>query len=289
LDLRYRRTVIWRVIPVAILLALAVTGGGASAQSACPGTEYTGPTTGSVVILPKGTPVAEHHQVQLTFTGQNQGEVVPGSASFELDGPGGHLTLPGGEDGAAKWTVPAAGHYEISAHWTQYRCADASAPTYAAGSAPAVSFDAIKEQRPGIAHNIFRFARHVTHHLGVTRTIPARVTLAGGPDCPLNFTAVREPLVTTLYYRRGTSAPTHASPHVTGRFPGGCDSPLDGSAGAHRGRGFSVAASGRFASIEVVEPTRMRVIIEVTSGGALVGTIHATFRPTRTGESIVVR
>src|SRR5438045_3631257 len=123
------------MLGICALVALAVAGAGAgpvgaAAQPVCNGTVYTGPATGQVDIAPK-VPIAAGHEVGLSAGPLRGGGLVDGSGSFEIDGPGGHESIPNPGDGSVAWTPKFVGHYTIAAKWRQYVCEAGANSTFA--------------------------------------------------------------------------------------------------------------------------------------------------------------
>jgi hypothetical protein len=267
------------VLTAAILVVGLSAPGIASAGNVadCPGIFYDGPTTGTIEHSPATVTVG--HQAYLKIVSQG-GEFVAGSATFEIDGPAGHESIPASNQAAdARWTPRRVGHYIIAAKWRQYRCRDASAPTYADGSAPGVGVDVVGPKSPTAFFKTSRLPR--------TRNSLGSASIVGGVRCPGLATASNERIVITLYWATGGAAPTHASRHVRSTMPNGCYGRGNSPPLNRPGQGFHAAASGQSAQVNVFAPTRLRVLIEVQLAGRLLDSRRVRFAPTANGESVV--
>ena len=269
----------------ALVVAMLAAGTSAPAQTTCPGIEYPPPPPGAV-SFPHNLPIGVHHKVRLSFSGPTDlAALVPKSARFEIDGPGGHITLPA-SGLAAIFTPPAAGHYTISARWTQYLCADASAQTFAHGSTPGVPLDVAGER--GVTKLVHRITiRQVRDRSGAF--VP-ETDLTAGPVCPVGTVASDAPFTETVYYEQGTRRPTRASAHLVAvwhcaRDVGNKPLPPRGIARA-TGPGFTVAAFDNGVFVGVTKPATLSVLVTLTSSGAPVATFRAQFHPTASGERV---
>lgn len=267
-------------VPIALGLAVALVAPGiASAGNVadCPGIFYDGPTTGTIDHNPATATVGHSEYLKIMSQG---GEFVAGSATFEIDGPAGHESVPASNESAeAHWTPTRIGHYTIAAKWRQYRCRDASAPTYADGSAPAVGVDVVAPKSPTAFFKTSRQPKR-PNSLG-------SAAIVGGVRCPGLATASNDRIVITLYWATGGGAPTHASRHVRSTMPRGCYGRGKSPPRNVPGRGFAAAASGQSAQVNVFAPTRLRVLIEVQLAGRLIGSRRVRFAPSAFGESVV--
>ncbi|MEA2483063.1 MAG: hypothetical protein QOC55_1010 [Thermoleophilaceae bacterium] len=265
------------VVLGALVAGLLVVHGGTSPtpSQAC----VTSESTGKVSITPANNPIGVHHRVGLQIVPSDTSDYVPSSGHFEIDGPGGHMTVAGDSEGGAFWTPSEIGHYDIAASWRMYGCSDGP-PDFAASATAAM--DALPEQRATGMFNHVRRREHAVTPSGYV--ITARVSVTFEPLCPVGTVAGPEPLVWTLYYERGRATPTHSSPHtVSGPFAcapytahGGPGSPL------RHGRYFTIGGD----TVTVLEPTTLRVLAEMRSAGTLVATSHLTFTPGHPGERL---
>lgn len=267
-----------RRLPLAVLAVLAIValaGGPAGASDTCNGIEYPPPSGGTVSVFP-ATGVAAHHKATLEYLPSGGGDIVPGSGRFEIDGPAGHETVAAHDDRTAAWTPAAVGHYVITGHWTQYLCADASGQTFAQGTAGPQGFDAVAEQAPTVDFKTSRRAKQPNS--------PGDASMIAFVNCPGRPTANNDALTLTVYY--GSHAPTHASPHLRVRLPKGCYDNSDVRPRTHTARNVYVTAMRDRLQATVTAPGRLRVLMEVTSGGRLIGRATARFTPVKTGERV---
>ncbi len=276
-----------RLLLIAALLGLILLSPRhpAAAQADCPGV-----LPGTMDVRPHGLPVAVHHPLTITFSGPDYGSVVSGSATIEIDGPTGHVSLQA-TDQAATFAIPAVGHYTISAHWKQMApCADPYALPVD-NSAPAVPFDAVAEQRPSaIYHKIVHSSVNSFPRAGGPPVTHTQLILRTGPDCPVGTVANHELLTLTLYYARGGATPTHASPHVATRYF--CPTTTVASVGPpgrqkRKGPGYEAIGGGGLATMAVANPTDMRALFELRSGGTLLATLSARFRHKAGGREVL--
>jgi hypothetical protein len=262
----------------AVAVALAPPAVAPSGNVAdCPGIFYDVAASGTVERNPAGA-ITVGHPARLKL--KTSAEFVAGSATFEIDGPGGHETVPASNDsGEADWKPKQLGHYRIGAKWRQYRCRDASAPTYADGTAPEVGADVVAPKRPR--------AFFKTHRIPKRANSLGSASIVGGVRCPGLATASSERIVITLYWQTGGGAPTHASRRLRSQLPNGCYGRGNSPPRNFAGKGFAVAASGQSAQVNVFAPTRLRVLIEVQVAGRLIGSRRVRFAPSRSGENVV--
>jgi hypothetical protein len=141
-------------------------------------------------------------------------------------------------------------------------------------------------ERPGARFSTTKRKRNVDRSGHVT---PGDASLQVAAACPRDEVASHEPLTITIYWAMNGHKPTRSSRRVQTRRPNGC---YDSSKGT-RTKDFNssklnASASGEGAFIDVYEPLKVDVLVEVRSGSALVRAKRAKFRRSGTGESVTV-
>lgn len=261
----------------AVLGALTCGAPGAAAQEPdCAGVAYPPPTGPRVEVGPAAVYAANPASLQITYDGG--GPIVEGSARFDVDGPGGAAALAADRDVFAEYTPPLAGHYTASAHWRQYRCADGDRSTYLDVTTPVVGFDALAGKQPTVSFRTSRRPR--------APNSPGDATLLGFLNCPAPSQARSDDVTLTVYYERGARKPTHASPHLRVTVRGGCDGRHDAPPRRHRGRGFYLNVNRDQIQATATAPTRLRVLMEISSAGRVLGRAYGTFSRSATGEKV---
>ena len=224
-----------------------------------------------------GLPTTAGNEISLGFAQDGGGDPVPSSARYDIDGPGGHVSIAGDRHFVGVYTLPFAGTYSVVAHWSEYTCADGGginevttpATTFATSAAkkPTVSFRATR--RPKVANSV------------------GSATLEAFLNCPPRREADKTPARIAVYYTLGGhSAPTHSSKHVVLNIPNGCWPTV--GVGTKRGsaRKVRIEISAGLAAFEVTAPAKADVLMEVSYGGKLIARRRGRFRPSSTGERV---
>jgi hypothetical protein len=229
-----------------------------------------------VEVGPSAVYAANPASLRITYDGG--GPIVEGSARFDVGGPGGPATLAADRDVFAEYTPSVAGRYTVSAHWRQYSCADGDRSTYLDVTTPVVAFDALAGRRPTV---LFRTSRRPR-----APNAPGDATLLGFLNCPAPSQARSDDVTLAVYYERGARKPTHASPHLRVTVRGGCDGRHDARPRSHRGRGYYLNINRDRIQATATAPTRLRVLMEISSAGRVLGHAYGSFSRSATGETV---
>jgi hypothetical protein len=248
---------------------------------------FTEPSTGHIDVSP-GFPVVAGTAVgfQLLPDGNNDA-MIWDSVVFHIDGPSGPVDVKTHDSrGGGEYKPPKQGNYTARATWTRYDCGDPGRQTTAAGSATAASFEVVAGQRPSARFWTTKRARRVWGH---NRTVPGDAALHVMAACPRDEVASHDPLTVDLYWTTNGRRPTHSSRHVGSRAATGCYSSKTTRTKGYFSASLNADASGAGAFIDVYEPLRADVLVEIHSGGVLVASRRAAFRRSNTGEGVTVR
>jgi hypothetical protein len=258
---------------------VSIVGGARSAAADCGGVPYAPPSNPRVVVSPAAIYAGQEAAFATTDDAMGGSGPTDGSLRFQVEGPAGSASVTGDKDFRGFYTPPAPGHYTVVGSWRQYDCADGDRTTYFDVSTPPAGFDVLAGIRATSAS--FRTSRRRK-----APNSPGDATLRGFLNCPPARQASSDDTTAVVYYERGSSKPTHSSPHLRVTVRGGCDGNHDADPRRHAGKGFHLVINRNEIAATATAPTRLRVLMEFKVAGALVGRSYGTFVPVRTGESV---
>ncbi|MEA2496082.1 MAG: hypothetical protein QOJ29_3993 [Thermoleophilaceae bacterium] len=252
-------------LAVAAVVAIAVSPSAGAADDCQPG-------SATISVAPRR--IAFGHQVTLTFHPQfDTTKLVTGSVTFHVKTPSGTKDIGGRKDFLdALFLAPRVGAYSATATW-RIACADASVPPVI-GKTSAIKFDAIHQTRPKVRFNA---------NVGLGRAgNPAAFTVTTA--CPAATIASTERLELAIYFQLGSSKlPTRKSPATRTVFPRGCAEPPEPT------QLFTDTwGSVQGALIKVLPGNTVRILVEAKSGKGLLGSTRLRFKPSGSGETIVL-
>lgn len=282
-GLGYDRTVrrMVQLLVVAGLLAAWLTvAGSALAQGPrdCPGIYYDQPAGGHVEIRPSDY-VAVDHAIAV-WPSTEGGDVVAGSESIVVDGPGGQVSIPANttDRNAAPttWTPQAVGHYTLTAKWRMYRCQAAGHETYEDFQTAPLGVD-VRPQK----HATTRFK--ITRRKGVTNA-PGFSAIVAFILCPGRNYDSPEPWSLDIYYELGSRPPSHASRAVHTTAAKGCQTRSPRSTRAVHTKNFDINE----ATVRAEHGARLRILYEVKLAGHVIATRSVRFTPSAHGERAII-
>jgi hypothetical protein len=270
---------------VASLLAALGSSSAALGDETCTN-RFTEPSTGHITVDPDfGVVTGTTMSLQVLPDGNNDA-MIWDSVVFHIAGPSGAVDVKTSNDsGGGAYKPTAEGHYTVAATWTRYDCGDPGRQTTTTGSAPAVPFDVVHGQRPGAR---FSTTKRPRRNLGQGHIQPGDATLTVIAACPRDEVATHEPLTIDIYWTTSGHPATHSSRHVRSRGTTGCYSTKSTRTKDFNSERLNASASGETAFIDVYEPLRADVLVEVRSGTVVVGARRAKFRRSRTGQGVKV-
>src|SRR4051794_13264756 len=271
-------------VSFALLLIPTALSSSAIGDDTCTN-RFTEPSTGRVDVSPDFA-VVTGTAMGFTLMPQGNADAMQwNTVLFHVNGPGGSVDIPASDDnGNAQYKPPKEGHYTVSATWTRYDCGDIGRQTTIGGSAPASTFDVGAGERPRATFATTRRPRRTSAH------IPGDASVNVHAACPRDELATHEPIRVDLYWTtNGRPATTRSVRHVWTRGATGCYSEKYTRSKDYLSKSLNASASGDGAAIDVFEPLRADVLIEVHSGDVLVAAKRASFRRSRTGMGVRLR
>jgi len=278
-----------RLLPLAVVVvSLAGMLGSSSTALGDDCQQPLGPASGHVSVDPTfatvtGTQVA----LGMTFDGNGDG-LIADSFRFHITGPDGAVKdLKADRYYAAYYTTQQVGHHTVTATWTYYDCGDSLAQTTATGSAAPTPFDTVIGERA--TGGVFSTTRRPRRKIYATQTQPGDAALHVGVKCPREEVARHEPVRVDLYWTTNGHPATHSSRHIWNRSSDGChsDTKLTNSRNSYS-KSLNAGASGGI-FIDVFEPLRADVLVEIHAGDALIASKRAKFRRSKTGMGVKLK
>jgi hypothetical protein len=275
------------VVVPAVAGLLAALGSSAAVGDPNCTTQFTEPSTGHIDVSPGFGVVTGTAVGFQALPDGNTDAMIWDSVVFHVDGPSGPVDVKAFDDrGSGQYKPSKQGNYTVTATWTRYDCADPGRQTTTTGTTPAASFEVVAGQRPSARFWTTKRARRVWGH---DRTVPGDAALHVMAACPRDEVASHEPLTVDLYWTTNGRQATHSSRHVGTRAATGCYSSKTTRTKGYFSAKLNADASGEGAFIDVYEPLRADVLVEIHSGGLLVAARRAAFRRSKTGQGVTVR
>ena len=270
-------TRLWLLPLLALAAVLAATGSSPAQTAQCNGVEYPPPSDPRVFV--GEAPIYVKHETGFSINAAQESFVM-GSEHFTVSGAASASLA--GQDMAAQYTPPTLGHYVVTATWRQYRCTDIDNTTYYDVTTPPAEFDAV----PGLMPK----ARFRTSRRPAVANSRGDATLIGTLVCPPSDRTRDDDADLVIYWEEGRKKPTHSSRHLKFHSEGGCmRKPGRFKLRRHETKGFRVEAGPSTLAAQAFAPARLRVLMEITYAGKLLGRSYGTFGPVKTGEGVARR
>jgi hypothetical protein len=237
------------------------------------------PAGGTVTVNPPQPVVNDDINVGANFADDRP--YVDGSTRVKIDAPDG-TTVTYNPDKQATYRPKQIGQYVATVTAQYYGCANSipGDPVYVTDTAGPTAFDVVAGKDPAMfIKAIVRRSRGSGH---------GSAFLQANIECGDSTVAAGTPVTFTIYYETGGRLPSHSSPHIAGTSPNGCQgrSPKDTEVRRTK-RLYWMDASGGSAQLNVSEPQRMRVLIEMTRDGRVLAASRASFKKGAPGEAVV--
>jgi hypothetical protein len=241
---------------------------------------YTEPSTGRVDVDGSGSVTGTSIGFQLVPQGSSDAMQLD-TIVFHVNGPDGAKDIQADRYLTARYTPASTGHFTVTATWTRYDCADIGRETYTNGSTPESAFEITAGVDPaGARYSTTKRPRVPSFHAPGDAAVQVQV------KCPDDAVATHDPVRVDVYWTTNGRPATHSSKRVWTRGAQGCWSNRFTRSKPYTSARLNAAASGVGAQIDVFEPLKADVLIEVHSGSKLVSSKRARFRRTSTGMGV---
>jgi hypothetical protein len=261
----------------ALAVAFLAAGSGPSqAADACVDGSPPQPAGGTVSITPPAPVVNDDILVVGNFNDSRP--YVDGSMRTTVRAPDGTTVTFASEN--ERYTPKQAGEYVATVTATYVGCTDYTEPRYVTDTAGPTPFQVSAGRDPKMFVKAIVRRSHGSGH--------GSAFLQANIDCGDSTTATGLPVKFALYYDTKGRLPTRSSPHISALAANGCQgrSSKD-TRGRKATRLYTIEADAGNAQLNVSEPQRMRVLIEMTQGTKVLGAVRASFKRSSIGESVV--